>query len=34
MTNPRKELQKLMKFILDMDDIKGTVLEQRIEDVL
>ncbi len=34
MANPRIELQRLMKFILGMDDITGTVIEQRIEDVL
>ena len=34
MTNPRKELKNLMKFILGMESTEGTVLEQRIEDVL
>jgi hypothetical protein len=34
MANPRVELHKLMKFILGMDDLTGTVIEQRIEDVL
>lgn len=34
MCNPREELHKLMKFILGLDDITGTVIEQRIEDVL
>lgn len=34
MTKPREELQNLMKFILGIDDIKGTVIEQRIEEVL
>ena len=34
MANPRVELQNLMKFILGMDSIEGTVLEQRIEDVV
>ena len=34
LANPRQELQSLMKFILGMDSIEGTVIEQRIEDVL
>lgn len=34
MTNPRQELKNLMKFILGMESTEGTVLEQRIEDVL
>ena len=34
MSNPRKELTELMKFILGMDTLEGTVIEQRIEDVL
>ena len=34
MANPRTELKNLMKFILGMESIEGTVIEQRIEDVL
>jgi len=34
MTNPKEELESLMKFILGMDSIEGTVIEQRILDVL
>lgn len=34
MTNPRVELRNLMKFILGIDDLEGTVIEQRIEDVI
>ena len=34
MANPRKELTELMKFILGMDSLEGTVIEQRIEEVV
>lgn len=34
MQNPRYELQELMKFILGLDSLEGTVIEQRIEDVI
>jgi len=34
LVNPREELHKLFKFILCMDDLKGTVIERRIDDVL
>lgn len=34
MQNPRFELQELMKFILGLDSLEGTVIEQRIEDVI
>ena len=31
---PEQELRELFKFILGMDDIEGTVIEQRIKDVM
>jgi len=34
MTNPKEELENLMKFILGLESLEGTVIEQRIMDVL
>lgn len=34
MDNPKRELSNLMKFILGMDSLEGTVIEKRIEDVV
>ena len=34
MANPEGELRELFKFILDIDDLDGTVIEQRIKDVM
>ena len=30
MDNPRQELEDLMKFILGMESLEGTVIQQRI----
>ena len=32
--NPREELRNLMMFILGIDDLDGTVIEKRIDEVL
>ena len=34
LTNPEEELRNLFKFILGVESIEGTVVEQRIKDVL
>ena len=34
LANPEGELRELFKFILGMDSLDGTVIEQRIKDVL
>ena len=34
LANPEYELRELMKFILGLDDIEGTVVERRISDVM
>jgi hypothetical protein len=34
MDNPRHELEELMKFILGLESLAGTVIEQRIQDVV
>ena len=33
MANPEEELVKLFRFILGMDSLEGTVIEQRIKEV-
>ena len=32
--HPERELRNLFKFILGMDDLEGTVIERRIQDVM
>ena len=34
LANPERELRELFKFILGMDNLDGTVIEQRIKDVM
>lgn len=34
LAKPEEELRELFKFILNMDDIEGSVIEQRITDVM
>ena len=34
MANPEEELVKLFRFILGMDSLEGTVIEQRIKEVI
>lgn len=34
MANPEEELTKLFRFILGMDSLEGTVIEQRIKEVI
>ena len=34
LTNPEAELRNLFKFILGVESIDGTVVEQRIKDVM
>jgi len=31
---PKKQLQDVFKFLLNLDNLEGTVIEQRIEEVL
>ena len=34
LANPEHELRELFKFILGIDELEGTVIEKRIEDVM
>ena len=34
LANPEEELRELFKFILGIEEIDGTVIEQRIKDVM
>ena len=34
LANPEAELRELFKFILNIDSLEGTVIEQRIKDVI
>jgi hypothetical protein len=33
-SNPRQELEGIYKFLLDLDDLKGTNAERRLDDIM